>query len=111
MEMVFEFVISGFVSKGVNDCIDILKDKIRNADTDRDRKSDSQNLETRIYQVTVDALNEFTKNKYRKQDILYDAAESILKGMKGSRDNYVEAVRAGLRMLVSQVEFDTCEFF
>lgn len=102
-------VISGFVSKIANDCVDILKDKIK--DADRNRKADEQNIETRIYQVTIDALNEFPYNQYKKEEKVYDAAESILKGFKGNQDDKVEAVRAGLKMLVPQVTSETCMDF
>ena len=89
-----DIVVSGFVSKVVNDCVDVLKSKIK--DADKGRESDSQNFETRIYQVTIDALNEFTKDKYKGQDILYDAAESILNGLKNYKGYYLEAVKTGL---------------
>ncbi len=92
-----DMVVSGLVSKVVNDCVDVLKSKIK--DADKRRESDSQSFETRIYQVTIDALNEFTKNKYKGQDILYDAAEIILNGLKNYKGNYLEAVKTGLRML------------
>ena len=101
-------VISGFVSKVVNDGVDILKSKIK--DADKNRKSGNHNLEARIYQVTIDAINEFTKSKYEGQDILYDVAEGILKGFKHNEDNK-EAVRIGLKMLVSQVTINICEGF
>jgi len=104
-----EMVISGFVSKVVNDCGDILKKRIK--DADKNRKSGVQNIETRIYQVTIDALNEFTKDTYKEQDALYDTAENILKGFKSCKDDNVEAVRTGLKMLVSQVTSDTCKDF
>ena len=101
-----DIVVSGFVSKVVNDCVDVLKSKIK--DADKGRESDSQNFETRIYQVTIDALNEFTKDKYKGQDILYDAAESILNGLKNYKGYYLEAVKTGLRMLAVD---NMCEDF
>lgn len=69
-------IISGFVSKVVNDCVDVLKEKIK--DADKNRKSYEQNMQTRKYQVTIDALNEFTSDKYKGEDNLYDLAESIM---------------------------------
>ena len=38
-----DIVVSGFVSKVVNDCVDVLKSKIK--DADKGRESDSQNFE------------------------------------------------------------------
>ncbi len=104
-----EMVISGFVSKVVNDCGDILKKRIK--DADKNRKSGAQSIETSIYLVTIDALNEFTKDTYKGQDALYDAAENILKGFKSSKDDNIEAVRTGLKMLGSQVTSNTCKEF
>ena len=98
-------IISGFISKVVNDFVDNRKDANNN------NKLDGQGLETRIYQATIAALNEFTKRKYEKQDIVCDVAESILKGLKNSGSNYPEAVRKGLKMLMPQVTSEICEDF
>lgn len=102
-------VFSGFVSKIINDCGDILKKRIK--DADKNRKVYCQNIETRIYQVTIDALNEFTKDKYKGREVLYDSAENILKGFKIWKENYIQAVSSGLKLLVSQVTSDICEDF
>lgn len=104
-----EMIISGFISKIVSDVVDIPENAIRNAD--KKRRDKNQSIETRIYQVTVDAIKEFTKREYKGQDVLYDAAESIIRGFIRNRNDKVEAVRMGLKMLVSQVGFDTCEDF
>lgn len=101
-------VISGFISKIVNDCVDVLKEKIR--DADRNRKANEQNIETRIYQVTIDAINMFTYNDYKKHDILYDVAENILNGFKSGKE-YVKAVKMGLEMFGPQVTDDRCKDF
>lgn len=101
-------VFGDFVSKVVSDGVDVLKSAIKDADLDR--KSYNQHLQTRLYQLIVDALNRFTYNKYEKQDKLYAAAESILKGYISTQDN-VDAVKSGLKMLVSDVNIDTCQEF
>lgn len=101
-------VFGDFVAKAVSDSVDVVKDAIKDADLDR--KSYNQNLQTRLYQFIVDALNRFTYNKYEKQDKLYDAAESIIKGYIRTQDN-VDAVKSGLKMLVSGVNNDTCQAF
>lgn len=108
-----EMIISGFVSKIVSDIVDIpekpIKDAIRNAD--KKKRNKNQTIETRIYQVTIDAIKEFTKRDYNKgQDVIYDAAESIIMGFKNSNNN-IEAVRVGLKMLVSQVTSEMCVDF
>lgn len=101
-------VFGDFVAKAVSDSVDVLKSAIKDADLDR--KSYNQNLQTRLYQLIVDALNRFTYNKYEKQDKLYDAAESIIKGYIRTNDN-VDAVKVGLKILVSDVNNDTCQEF
>ena len=101
-------VFGDFVAKAVSDSVDVLKDAIKDADLDR--KSYNQNLQTRLYQLIVDALNRFTYNKYEKQDKLYDASESIIKGYIKTQDN-VGAVKSGLKILVSGVNNDTCQEF
>ena len=73
-------IVSGFISKVINDLVDVSKDKIKKAD--RDRKTESQSFETRIYQVIIDALNEFTYDQYKTQNILYDAAENIYSALQ-----------------------------
>lgn len=102
-------ILNGFAGKVISDCIDIAIDKIKKAD--KNRKSKNQTMETRIYQVTIDALNEFPYNKYKKEEKVYDAAESILKELKRGNRDYQEAVKLGLKMLVSQVTDDICKDF
>lgn len=109
MLITLDMVISGFVSKIVNDRVDVLKEKIK--DADKNRKANEQNIETRIYQVTIDALNVFTSNNFKDQEKLFDSAESILRGFKRNTDNNIDAVRAGLKRLVQQVTVETCEEF
>lgn len=102
-------VISGFVSRVINDCVDIVKEKIK--DADKNRRANEQNIETRIYQVTIDALNEFSYNKYKKNEEVYDAAESILIGLKNNKVDKTEIVRKGLKVLVSQNTADISKEF
>lgn len=102
-------ILNGFVSKVISDCIDISINAIRKAD--KNRQSKNQTMETRIYQVTVDALNVFPYNKYKKDEKVYDAVESILKGLKKGNGDYKESVRLGLSMLSSEITGDICEDF
>lgn len=101
-------VLGDLVSKVVSDGVDISIKGIK--DADQNRKSYSQNLQTQIYHIIVDALNELTYNKYKEQNKLYNAAESILKGFINSKDN-TDVVKSGLKMLVSQVSDEVCEDF
>lgn len=101
-------VLGDLVSKVVSDGVDISIKGIK--DADQNRKSYSQNLQTQIYHIIVDALNELTYDKYKEQNKLYNAAESILKGFINSKDN-TDVVKSGLKMLVSQVSDEVCEDF
>jgi len=87
MPINLEMVISGFVSKVVNEIVDAPLNPIKNAikNADKNRKDKNHSIDTRIYQVTIDALNEFTQDTYKGQDVLYDVAENILKGLKTGR--------------------------
>ncbi|MDE7334561.1 MAG: NACHT domain-containing protein [Lachnospiraceae bacterium] len=102
-------MLKSFGTKVAEYCVDIAIDKIKEAD--KNRKVDGQSIETRIYQVVVDALNEFPYNKYKKKEKVYDAAESILKELKRENINYKESVRVGLNMLSSEITEDICEEF
>ena len=104
-----EMIISGFVSKIVDEIVDIPGNRIRDAikNSDRNRTANNQTIETRIYQITIDTINKFTKYKYKEQDVLYDAAECIIKGFKHNPDNTTEAVKSGLK----KVENNRCADF
>lgn len=112
MAITEEMIISGIISKIISDVVDIPENPIKNVirSADKKRKEKNQSIETRIYQVILDAIKEFTKREYKGQDVLYDAAESIIRGFKNSNNN-IKAVRVGLKMLVSQVTSETCEEF
>ena len=101
-------ILNGFAGKVISDCIDIAVNAIKRAD--KNRKDENQTIETRIYQVTVDSLNYFTYNNYKGNDKLYYASESILKGLKCGKSS-AEAVKSGLKMLVSDVNDDICQDF
>lgn len=101
---IFEDLVSEIVSNG----IDFTKKEIKKAD--QNRKLYKRNLQTQIYYVVIDALNEFTYNKYKKQENLYDAAESILKGFMSSKYN-TDAIKSGLKILVSDVNDVACQDF
>lgn len=101
-------IMSGFVSKGVNNLVDYGWKKIK--DANNMRKAHEQNIETRIYQVTVDAINAFTFNEYQDQDILLYVVECIFRGFKEGK-KYIEAVKMGLKILESQITDDRCQDF
>ena len=102
-------IVSGFISKIINDLVDVTKDKIKKADSDR--KAKNQSFETRIYQVMLDAINQFTYDKYRNEDVLYDAAENLLSGFKHGEKNNIAAVKFGLSSFISNIDDTECERF
>ena len=102
-------IISGFISKIINDCIDISKQAIKKADNSR--KSTQQTLQTRIYQVIIDVLNRITNNTYKNQELIYIAAEKILNNLKNNDSNVIEAIRTGLNIINNSVSNDECKDF
>ena len=109
MEFIEEAIISGFIGKVISDCIDISWLKIKEAD--KDRKCKNQTLNTRIYQIIIDAINKITYNKYRYQDILYNVAENLLNDFKIRNDNGIVVVKQHLSILISNVNNDTYKEF
>lgn len=95
MSLIAEVVFSGFVSKAVNNCVDISWDKIKKAVKDKNNKH--QSLESQIYNVIVDVLNKITDNPHKdNQSIIYEAAESVLKLFKESSVVELENIKSCL---------------
>ena len=107
MSIISSKLFSDFVSKAVSDGVDMLK-AIINAD--KDRESGNYNLQANIYTVILDALNQFTYNKYNGKDELYETAEGILKAFISGKYN-IEAVKIGLKMIDSSINDVSCLFF
>lgn len=108
-EILAEAIFGAFVSEVVSDCTGITKDKIKEAV--KNKKNKHQTLESQIYNIIVDALNEFTYEKYKGQDILFDAVEKILKGFKDNRGDNLDAVRNGLSVFEMPIDNEKCENF
>lgn len=80
-------LVGAFISKIVDCGVDVSASLIKKADINR--KSANQTIETRIYQVVIDTLKNFINKKYMDKDALYDAAESILRGLINRKKNQV----------------------
>jgi len=94
--MVTEFIFDSFVSQMISDIADISKEKIKNAVKNRNNKH--QSLESQIYNVTVDVLNEITSNQYKKeQDKVYDAAQALLMNFKNREFDHVKFIELYLQ--------------
>lgn len=109
MTIIDEAIISGFIGKIISDCIDITKIQIKEAD--KNRKSKHQNLQMRIYQVIIDAINVISYNEYKDQEALYDTAEDLLNGFKNRNSNRIDVVKHSLPMLIPDVNNSKCEEF
>lgn len=106
MSILVETVFGGFVSKVINDVGDITKENIKKVILDKKK----QDLSTKVYRVIEKILNILTNNKYKNVDFLYDATENIFKDFKNNKNN-IEAVRAGLIILVPDVSTSICRIF
>lgn len=110
MALMTEIVFSGFISKVVNDIVDISKDKIIKAV--KNRKVKNQNLESQIYNITIDVLNDITDNMYKNnQDNIYDAAEILLKSFKYDKGNELENIKSCLQIIYINVDENKCMVF
>lgn len=108
--MTVDAIFGGFISKIINDFVDISKDKIKNAVKNRNNKH--QSLESQIYNVIVNVLNEITSNQYEKeQDKIYDIAERLFRDLKNSKKNNIEIVKPSLGIIFSDVDNDKCDVF
>lgn len=94
-------IISGFISKFINDGIDILKSTIQETIENQDEnKEDFQ-----FYQVIINVLNQLTFHKYKEnQNVIYDAAESLLREMRESKKISIEAVRKAFHFFEASVD-------
>lgn len=107
MTPISEIIFSGFVSKAVNNCVDVSWDKIKKAV--KNKRANHQNLESRIYNVTVDVLNSIADNQFKSnQDNIYYSAEILLKSFKDGEENELGHIKSCLRMLGSNVDEDKC---
>ena len=105
MTPISEIIFSGFVSKVISDGIDVSKDKIRKAV--KNKNPEHQNIESQIYNVIVDVLNQITYNKFENdQDKIYQAAEKLLMGYKNEKCDNLEVIRGVLRFLSEGVNND-----
>lgn len=110
MTPISEIIFSGFVSKVVNDIIDVPKDKIRRAV--RNKNTKHQSIESQIYNVIVDVLNIKTNNRYENnQDSIYDAAAVLLKSFKENDGDELESIKSCLQVLHLNVNENECMEF
>ena len=107
MAFISEVIFSGFVSKVVNDIADVTKDKIKAAVNCKTAKH--QNLESQIYNITVDVLNNITVNRYKNhQDHVYDMAEVLLNGLKDTKGVVLGNIEFALQTVGLNIDKNKC---
>lgn len=105
-----EIIFSGFVSKAVNDILDISKDKIKR--TVKSENTKHQNIESQIYKVILDVLNKMIRNQYEdNQDRIFDATETLLKSFKKNEGDELESIRSCLRIIGLDANETECSEF
>lgn len=110
MTPVSEIIFSGFVSKAVNNCVDVSWSKIKEAV--KNGKTKHQTLESQVYNITVDVLNKITNNQYaNNQDRIYDAAELLLKSFKENERNELGNIKSCLQVFQVNVNENECMKF
>ena len=111
MSITPEMIISGLVSKILSDNLDTTKSAIKRAIAKRTHTHDD--IQTKMYGVVIDALDDITDNKYKDQDKLYDSAEKIFDALKKANtyQDYESAVKYGLRYLDLGSELEIESFF
>lgn len=110
MTPVPEIIFSGFVSKAVNNCVDVSWIKIKEAV--KNGKTKHQTLESQVYNITVDVLNIITNNQYaNNQDRIYDAAELLLKSFKENERNELGNIKSCLQVFQVNVNENECMKF
>lgn len=105
MTFIEEAIISGFIGEAIGRCTDVSWMKIKEAV--KNKRNQHKNIESQIYNVIVDVLNQTTNNRYENnQNIVYRAAERLLLGFKDSRCDSIEVVKSGLQILGQSVNRD-----
>ena len=100
-----EIVFSGFVSKIINNSVDASWTKIK--EVIKSKKTEHQSMESQIYSIIVNALNQITCNEYENnQDKIYQAAEELLLGYEKVKSDNIEIVRLGLKVLEKNTNND-----
>lgn len=87
MAFIEEAIISGLISKIINDGIDVSISAIKAA---RGNKSDKKrDISLQIYDVIISALNTVTHNKYAKnQELIYKSTEYLLNNLRSYDTNH-----------------------
>lgn len=103
MAFIEDAIISGFISKAINNCVDVSWVKIKKMA----KNKKYQNIESQIYNIIISVLNQITFNKYESdQDKIYQSAEKLLVGCRKANCVNIEVIRSGLQFLEECVNDD-----
>ena len=103
MAFIEDAIISGFISKAINNCVDVSWVKIKKMA----KNKKYQNIESQIYNIIISVLNQITFNKYESdQDKIYQSAEKLLVGCRKANCVNIEVIRSGLQVLEECVNDD-----
>ena len=103
-------VLSGLISKIINNGIDASWEQIKKAVDSRTKPH--QNFESQIYNLIVKSLNEVTGNRYKDcQDRVFVGAEIMLQDFKDQTIRHEDAIRNGLRCVCSDISQTKCKDF
>ncbi|MBD5497439.1 MAG: hypothetical protein HDR11_06700 [Lachnospiraceae bacterium] len=98
MTFIEEAIFSGFIGEVISKCVDVSWLKIKEAV--KNKKNKHQNIESQIYNVIVNVLNQITYNKFRNdQDKIYQAAEKLIIDYKDDKYENLEAMRFCMQIL------------
>ncbi len=105
--MIDELILGGIISKIINDNVDVSRNTIRRVANNRNNKH--KNLDSQIYNVIIETLNNITYNEYaNNQEKIYEATEILLKSFTDSTKNMQEKIRLCLRALYLRDNDDKC---
>lgn len=103
-------IVSGFVSKIINDITDISITKAKEAVKNKNNRH--QNIESQIYNITINVLKKMTIPKFDNESgKIYDAAEKILIDIKRNNNTIEKTIEENLNALLVPADNEKCEEF
>lgn len=102
-------IFDAFVLEVISSDINITKEKIKKIVNNKNNKH--KNIESQIYNITIDVLDEITFGKYKNKDILFDSAAELLNGFQKNKINNIEVLKFSLHKIVKHVDNAECNKF
>lgn len=103
-----DIIIGKLTDEVINKGIDITKEWIKT----EIEKQQPKSIQAEIYRVIIESLNLITLDRYRNnQDVIYDAAEILLRLFKDGKRDKSENIKICLNMICPCASNDMCEKF